>query len=77
MCSDCCKTSCWCAPCRWMSSCFTCCKKKPVRTAQYAVNQVSIAVLGTPTTIQPQAPPSHHRERTWKLSSGRMTYDHD
>lgn len=73
MTSECCSKSCWCAPCRWIVSCFPCCKPKPKQTSrQYAVNNVSIAILVSPT-LKPV--PAHHRERTWKLSDGKMTYE--
>ncbi len=73
MSSECCTTSCWCAPCRWIVSCLPCCKKKT--PSQQTVYSVSVAAIGTPT-VQPEPTPTHHRERTWKLSDGRMTYDH-
>ncbi len=76
MSAGCYKTSCWCAPIRCLSSCFTCCrKKKNQRPSQYVVNTVSVAVLGT--SSQTHSPATHHRERTWKLSNGRMSYEKD
>ena len=59
------ETSCWCGPCRWLSSCFT---SKPPEAPP--ISQVAIATMG-----QIQAIGVHHRERTWVLSNGRMAYE--
>lgn len=65
MASSCC-SSCWCAPFRWLTKC--CCKKQEEQNI--AITQVVVS------SIQGANPkPSHHRERTWKLSNGKMTYD--
>lgn len=65
------KSSCWCSPFRCLSSCFSCKKKEPERQEQYVVNRVSIAVMGTHIS---HTQPTHHRERTWKYSNGKMSY---
>jgi hypothetical protein len=56
-----------------LSSCFTCCKKKsPEKSTQLVVNSVSIAVMGTHIA---HSEPTHHRERTWQMKNGKMTYE--
>ncbi len=57
-----CCRSCFCAPFRWIARC--CCRKSDNQSVK--VTQVAV------TAIQATG---HHRERTWKLSQGRMTYD--
>lgn len=65
MTTGCYQTSCFCAPFRWISRC---CYTPPSPTLQPAT-QVAVNAIGD------HSHPTHHRERTWKLSNGRMTYD--
>lgn len=72
---ECCVRVC-CAPFRWIASCLPCCNpNRTDRPLQYSVTKVSVAVLGTPTIQSQPTPATHHRERTWKLSNGKMSYD--
>ena len=64
MCGECYIKSCLCAPLRWI-----CCYKPKSPKQTSVVAQVAIPVITT-HTVQ-----SHHRERTWKLSNGRMSYE--
>lgn len=66
MTSGCYQTSCWCAPFRWISRC---CYTPQSPTLQ-PITQVAVHAIANQNTH-----PTHHRERTWKLSNGRMTYD--
>lgn len=75
MTSECSIKSFFCAPCRWITTCCSQCRKTTVNAdTQEATSQISIAVLGK-TEIQIPMTPTHHRERTWKLSNGRMGYE--
>jgi len=63
--TTCCATSCWCAPFRWIAS--ICCSPPSSPTLE-PITHVAVNAIG-------QNHPVHHRERTWQLSNGRMTYD--
>ena len=66
MTNECYAASCWCAPIRWM-----CCYKPTSPTHTSVVAQVAVPAMAT-QLVQPQG---HHRQRTWKLSKGKMSYD--
>jgi len=76
--NGCYEISCWCAPFRWISSCCSKDEVKPtmpvIHTPQYLINQAAMAALTSTPSLTSQIP-GHHRERTWKLSNGRMSYD--
>ena len=64
--TTCYETSCWCAPIRWI---YKCCSSPPPSPTLQPITQVAVVAIGN----QPQ--PTHHRERTWKFSNGRMSYE--
>jgi hypothetical protein len=67
MTNECYATSCWCAPFRWL--CCSIPKKRPQISVTTAV---ALPAMQT-QVVQPQTATSP-RERTWKLSHGRLNY---
>lgn len=74
--TSCCKTSCWCAPFRWIVQC--CCPPSPPSAEpqiDHAVQTVAIqAIGGGDQKVSVHQNLAQHRGRTWQLSNGRMSY---
>jgi hypothetical protein len=66
------RTSCWCAPCRWLACC--CHKELPKYSVDLETPRASTKAVSAQAFTTAAVEPAHHRERTWQMLNGRMQY---